>query len=174
MSVTRIAGPDKRHLDAAEGWLELGNHLEAKEELELLPPQLRTYPEVLVLRHKIYSAEKKWDLAAEAATALCERMPDYAFGFIRLAHSLHELKRTREAREVLMAVVDRFADEFIIAYNLACYECQLGNLTGARDWLKKAIDMGDREKIMPIALEDADLEPLWREISEMENPPGDK
>ncbi len=30
---------DQRHLNAAEGWLELGDHLEADEELENLRPK---------------------------------------------------------------------------------------------------------------------------------------
>ena len=32
--------PDQRHLDAAEGWLGLGDHLAANEELEEISPQL--------------------------------------------------------------------------------------------------------------------------------------
>lgn len=36
--------PDRRHLEAAEGWFELGNHLEANEELENITPQLRALP----------------------------------------------------------------------------------------------------------------------------------
>jgi hypothetical protein len=32
--------PDDKHLEAAEGWLELGNHLEANEELDNIKPQL--------------------------------------------------------------------------------------------------------------------------------------
>jgi hypothetical protein len=35
----RIKPPDSVHLKAAEGWLELGNHLEANEELENISPQ---------------------------------------------------------------------------------------------------------------------------------------
>ncbi len=29
-----VAPPDSLHLQAAQGWLELGNHIEANEELE--------------------------------------------------------------------------------------------------------------------------------------------
>jgi hypothetical protein len=39
--------PDSLHLEAAEGWLELGNHLEANEELENITPQMRVHPDVL-------------------------------------------------------------------------------------------------------------------------------
>jgi hypothetical protein len=30
---------DQRHLEAAEGWVELGNYLEATEELEQITPK---------------------------------------------------------------------------------------------------------------------------------------
>jgi len=32
---------DKRHLEAAQGWFELGNCIEATEELEQITPKLR-------------------------------------------------------------------------------------------------------------------------------------
>jgi len=35
---------DRHHLQAAEGWLELGNHLEANEEPEKITPQLAHDP----------------------------------------------------------------------------------------------------------------------------------
>jgi hypothetical protein len=49
-------------------------------------------------------------------------------------------------------------------YNLACYECKLGRLEQAKSWLEKAFELGDPKKIKLMALEDPDLEPLWREI----------
>ena len=46
-------------------------------------------------------------------------------------------------------------------YNLACYECQLGNLGRARAWLDKAVQLPDAAKLKLAALEDPDLQPLW-------------
>jgi hypothetical protein len=34
--------PDTLHLQAAQGWPELGNYIEANEELEKIMPQLRS------------------------------------------------------------------------------------------------------------------------------------
>ncbi len=45
---------DKRHFEAAQGWLILGNHLEANEELENITPVFRAHPDVLALRWAIY------------------------------------------------------------------------------------------------------------------------
>jgi uncharacterized protein HemY len=61
---------DKRHLEAAEGWLGLGNYLEANEELERITPELRAHPDVLTLRYEVYAKGKKWEVAAEIAQAL--------------------------------------------------------------------------------------------------------
>ena len=61
-------------------------------------------------------------------------------------------------------MVDKFPDDPIMPYNLACYECQLGRLEPAKCWLEKACKLGDPKKIKLTALEDPDLQPLWREI----------
>ena len=60
---------DKRHLEAAEGWLELGLHLEANEELEKITPQLRGHPDALELRWHIFAKEKKWEACVDIAEA---------------------------------------------------------------------------------------------------------
>jgi hypothetical protein len=51
--------PDSLHLQAAQGWLELGNHIEANEELERIAQQLRAQPDVLKLRWEVYAAGNK-------------------------------------------------------------------------------------------------------------------
>jgi hypothetical protein len=49
-------------------------------------------------------------------------------------------------------------------YNLACYECQLGRLEQAKGWLEKAFALGDAREMKLAALDDPDLEPLWKTI----------
>ena len=51
--------PDSHHLEAAKGWLELGNPEEAFEELGLIEPQLRGHPDVLELCWRIYATAGK-------------------------------------------------------------------------------------------------------------------
>ena len=48
------------HLTAAQGWLELGNHEEAFEELEQIDAPLRGHPDVLEVRWDIYASIEKW------------------------------------------------------------------------------------------------------------------
>jgi hypothetical protein len=61
-------------------------------------------------------------------------------------------------------VVDKFPKDATMRYNLACYKCQLGRLDQARAWLEKAFAIGDARKMKLAALDDPDLEPLWKEI----------
>jgi predicted Zn-dependent protease len=155
--------PDSIHLSAAEGWLELGDWLEANEELELITPTMRAHPDVLEVRWEIYAKAEKWEMAAEVARGLSKMLPEDSWVFIHHAFALHRLKRTKEAYAVLIPVVDKFPD-FLIRYNLACYCCQLGKLKESKQWLKKAIEVAGKKEIRLMALDDPDLEPLWSQI----------
>jgi len=64
----------------------------------------------------------------------------------------------------LLGVVDKFRTNATLRYNLACYECQLGRLEQAKLWLEKAFQLGDAKAMKLAALDDRDLEPLWKEI----------
>ena len=46
-------------MEAAEGWLGLGDHLAANEELEQITVALRAHPKVLMVRWQIYAKAKK-------------------------------------------------------------------------------------------------------------------
>ena len=61
---------DQHHLEAAEGWAELGNHLEATEELERITAEYRAHPAVLEVRWQIYAKAKKCEGALDIASAL--------------------------------------------------------------------------------------------------------
>ena len=153
--------PEGRHVLAAEGWLGLGCPVEARAELNQIPSLLRLHPEVLKVRWGIYAAEKKWNEALEVAGVLTEIQSEEAIGWVNRSFSLHELKRTQEARANLLQVISKFPADPIVHYNLACYECQLGDMDQARKWLESAFRLGDRNRMKPMALEDPDLRPLW-------------
>jgi tetratricopeptide (TPR) repeat protein len=154
---------DQRQLTAAEGWLELGNALEANAELENITPQLRSHPSVLKLRWQIYAEEKKWEACIDIAVALTNLDPEDPFGWTYHAYALHALKRTQEAWDNLLAVVDRFPQDWLMRYNLACYACQMGLHEEARGWLERAFLSSDNPvKVKLMALDDPDLQPLWK------------
>jgi tetratricopeptide (TPR) repeat protein len=155
---------DHRHFEAAKGWLGLGDWHEANEELKNISPQIRILPEVLQLQYVICERAEKFESALEIARTYAKVMPDETFGWSHIAFALEKLNRTREARDTLLSVVDKFPEDWLFRYRLACYECQLGNLKAAWGWLERTFDLRGSKQIKSLALEDNFLEPLWAEI----------
>ena len=162
--MSKLEPPDSHHVSASLGWLELGNPREARLELDRLPANLRECPEALFVRWEIEAREKDWPSSLETARALAIAAPHEPDGWIKQSYSLHELKRTREAWDGLIAVEERFPKTSIIPYNLACYACQLGDSAEAMQRLGKAIKLGGKDQIKSMALKDLDLKALWDEI----------
>lgn len=71
------------------------------------------------------------------------------------------------AFDILSSVADKFPEEPTVLYNLACYQCQLGNLPEAWNLLEKAFDTGDPKRLKLMAQDDKDLEPLWLDIAQI-------
>jgi tetratricopeptide (TPR) repeat protein len=165
--VKSLGAPDTFHLSAAIGWLELGNQIEANEELEKITPELRVHPDVLEIRLQIYTKAKQWERCVDIGNALVKVAPNRPFGWLQRSFSLHELKRTQEAAELLVPAAVLFPKEWRIRYNLACYACQLGNKKEAWKWLEFAFDLSDSKAVKLMALNDPDLETLWTEIAEI-------
>lgn len=156
--------PDSLHLKAAQGWLELGNHLEADKELDEITPELRKHPDVLEVRWQIYAKARKWEACVDIASAVVKLAPKRADGWIHRSFALHELERTREAFDKLLPVAGKFPKEWLIPYNLACYCAQLGRLDECREWFKKAMAI-DEHTVKRAAIDDPDLKPLWDSMS---------
>ncbi|HZM02360.1 MAG TPA: tetratricopeptide repeat protein [Candidatus Saccharimonadales bacterium] len=167
--INPIEPPDNHHLSAAIGWLELGNPKEANEELKKIAPALHSHSSVLIVRHEIYTKGQQWDLADEIARQLLQLFPEEPQFWIWHAYSTRRMRGggIPQAKEILGKAQQLFPDEALIVYNLACYDCQLGNLKEARAWLEKAFHIGDRKVFKAMALQDRDLEPMWAEIKEI-------
>jgi tetratricopeptide (TPR) repeat protein len=158
-----LSPPDLFYLQGAQGWLELGNPAEAEAELNRLRPDLLEVPAVLDVRWELLVALNRWEESLEVASKLMLVAPEVPSGWVHRSFALHELKRTVEARDNLLRVVDKFPNDTIMRYNLACYECQLGRLDQARAWFQKACEVGVPEKLRAMAMDDPDLEPLRKE-----------
>jgi hypothetical protein len=115
--------PDLHHLNAALGWIELGNHLEANEELENITPAFRSHPAVLELRWRIFANAENWIACLDISTVLVETAPEFSTGWIYRAYSLRRAPggRLAPAQAVLSQAWQKFPREPIIPYNLACY-----------------------------------------------------
>jgi hypothetical protein len=67
---------------------------------------------------------------------------------------LFEEARFGEAKALLLADLDEYADPCFLLYNLACADAQLGDL----DYLARALEI--RADLGPMAADDMDLSPL--------------
>jgi Flp pilus assembly protein TadD len=160
----RLEPPDLHHARAVHGWLDLANPREAALELSQVSAPSRSHPEVLEAHWRLCAVERRWEDALRVAGELVAAAPDALVGYVDRAYALHELRRTAEARALLLPLARRFPQASVVPYNLACYTCQLGDLAEARRWLRRALKSPDREELRRRALEDADLQPLWPEI----------
>jgi len=167
--VRRVQGlkiSDAHQLNAACGWLELGNLAEVRAELAGMSPESRTHPAVLRLQFALAAAEQNWDAAFAFAEQLLCALPGEPAGWLHCAYALRRKRGggLEQARDFLAPAAQKFPREATIAFNLACYECQLRDLPAARRWLQRACEIGGQQQIHAQALADADLQPLWAEI----------
>ena len=155
---------ERFQLEAAEGWLMLGNPIEAHEELEKVTGNASYHPAVLSMRWQVYAAARWWEAAYVVAKALCELAPHSAEAWICQANTLRNYKGVIEAWSMLLGVVNKFPKDAIIRYNLACYASQLGLLEESCGWLVQAFEMEEAVQLKLAAIYDPDLQPLWDKI----------
>lgn len=153
-------------LSSVIGWVELGNFGEAEAELSALERDFPDHTDVLELRWLLHSLKQEWELGLEVAKRLVELKPDEPAGWLHRAYALRRVKEggLQEAWQALLPAWKRFPQEGTIAYNLACYACQMGRLDEARSMLDQAARVGGKERIKEMGLNDRDLEVLWPEI----------
>ncbi len=159
---------DILRLEAAQGWLELDNYLEAEAELNEIAPQVRKHPDVLEVQWKIYAKAREWDICLEIAENLTDSAPRRSTGWLYLAASLEALHQPEEAYETLVGVASDFPDNAAIPYQLASYAVELHLLEDARIWLDQALKGGESKELQLMALNDPALQPLWRHLKEGE------
>jgi hypothetical protein len=160
--------PDNLYLDAATGWLMLGDPKSAMEELERLSKPSRSRPEVLEMEWSVHALLQSWKEAYTVADRLVGSAPQLASGWIHRAYSARRMPGggLEQAWEVLRPAYEKFPSEEVIAYNLACYAAQLGRLKEAWEWLERAGKAaGSLEVIKKRALADNDLEGLWPKLA---------
>ena len=165
--VKRLEPPGSHHLDAAQGWLGLGDCQSALDELELIDPVMRSHPDVLAVRCDIYTAAMKWPEVVAVAWTLVNLNPDRPSGWVRRSFALHGLKQTQQAFDLLLPAARKFPEISTIPYNLACYCAQLGKLEEARRWLHQSYEIGNAKMLKLAARYDPDLAPLFASASEI-------
>jgi len=131
---------------------------EAIGELDELPLTAQLRGDVLEMRVIILMKACRWDEAVAACEKMCAVLPDSAIGFIHLAYCLHEMGRTQQAKEVLLEGPSSLSRDATYYYNMACYECVLGNVETARVYLETSLSIDG--KLSAFAQVDPDLKAL--------------
>ena len=144
----------------------MGNRAEAWAELDSITPEQQAHPAVLDVRWTLCIGEKKWDEAFRAAQQLLAVAPDDPSAWLHSAYALRRMKGggLAQAQAFLLSAAAKFPEEPIIAFNLACYACQLNQLEEASRWFARACEIGGKKEIRAMALADEDLKLLWPEI----------
>jgi predicted Zn-dependent protease len=160
-----LDAPDHFHVQAAEGWLGLGDIESASSELREVSPAERAHPAVLTVRYQLYAQAKQWDTAVDVADDLVKMLPDEPFVWINLAYATRRKTggSIPDAKKILVGVEPKFPRHYLFPYNLACYCSQLGELEQAELWLKKASKI-DNGAVKKMAVDDPDLKPLWESL----------
>lgn len=148
----------QRLLLAAQGYSELGLPELALAELAELPEEMQSDPSVVETRLSVFMQAKRYKDALQFGQKLCRLLPEKTSGFIHSAYCLHELGNTQAARELLLNGPKALHEEATFHYNLACYECALGNLEQARAHLDVSFTMD--KKLRDFAKNDPDLSVL--------------
>jgi len=152
----------QRRILAAQGYHELGLWREAWRELDGLADAAQRRPDVLEMRILILINEQNWNEGLILSRQLAEAAPREEGGWVHSAFCLHELGRTGEALEALLAAPASLREKAIFHYNFACYSCALGRIDAARKALYRsfALDRHYRD----FARADRDLDPLRAEL----------
>ena len=156
---------DQMHLNAADGWLDFDNCIEADKELKQITPEMQRHPEVLARRFNMLAKAECWHNAEKIAEEIIELEPASTFGWIRRSDALRKQDLTGTARMKLLPAAETFPEDIAIRYNLACYECVLGNIGQAKSYLLDALNLAHDQKCTDEwkkkMLGDEDLKPLW-------------
>lgn len=148
----------ERKLEMAQGYMELGLSDEALKELDALSPEERMSEGALQLRLLILMRDHAWEKGLKVSETLRKNLPQLSTGYIHGAFCLHELGRTREARDILLAGPSTLLCEATYFYNLGCYDAVLGNTEEALKNLKTSFKMN--AIFRDIAIHDPDLKQI--------------
>ena len=148
----------EKTLLAAQGYAELGMFDDALAELDSLPEKAQRDPTAMELRLGVLMQARRWKPALTVSRRLTRAYPDKNIGYIHTAFCLHELGKTEEARTALLNGPQTLHTDPTFHYNLACYECHLGNMDLARVHLDRSFQLD--KKFRDFAKTDPDLQAL--------------
>lgn len=154
----------KMGLRAAEGYLELGMPEEAMREFLSLPRDIKLGIEGLSLLMEIHRVEEEWEQMESVAERLWQVEPENVARWIDWAIALRLSNSILSARVLLIEALERFPDEGLVHFHLACCECQLGNLPSARTHLMESKKRCRICRVLALT-DEGELQSIWTDYS---------
>jgi len=96
-----LSASEKHHLNAAEGWLDLDDPVEAARELDEIGLANVIHPHVLLLRCRLYLAIHKPEYTHDIAITLTEQSPEIPDAWFYLACACSTLGQNEGAASAL-------------------------------------------------------------------------
>jgi len=145
-------------LSYATGYLHLGMHSKARQELDALSVALQDEPEVLSLRGRILLAEKRWQDTVDFCEVSRKKHPSVADFFIQQALAYDKLGMVGKARTTWLSAPKEIRATAFYHFNLARCEAKLGHFALARQHVKATLSLSP--SMLPVLVRDPRLIPF--------------
>jgi hypothetical protein len=154
-----LSDTDQLHLNTAAGFLQIGEPMDAWNELEMITPLNRAKTEVLTVRLAVCRALKMWELAEEIARTLIRREPHNVMHVVALAEVMGKREGPVAAAAVYEFAIDRFPDFAPLRVSLAVELVKAGQIEDAKRVVKKACEPDPDLRL--VVLDHPGLEAIW-------------
>jgi tetratricopeptide (TPR) repeat protein len=148
----------ERHLQAAQGFQELGLIPNALAELASVRGKARQTPEFVETLLLCRIAQRRWPEALLLSEQLKALAPHEPGAYLHAAYCLHELGNTEDAITLLRKGPRSLHKRPVFFYNLGCYYSSLNDLVRAHRCLLRSFELDPSLKIT--AKRDPDLDTI--------------
>jgi tetratricopeptide (TPR) repeat protein len=155
----------ERRILAAQGYVELDLHREAREALSHLSAEALDRPDVIEILVLCLMGEQRWAEGLALAQKLREAEPSEPGGYIHAAYCLHELGQTQEALDLLARGPAVLRTKPVYYYNVGCYLACLGENDQALKLLEQSFEMDG--SLRRHARKDPDLDGLRQKLEKI-------
>ena len=159
-----IAPQNQKKILAAQGYLEIGMLEDSLRELETLPDNEQMINESLSVYLEIYREAGDWDRMENIALLLCESDKKNVQSWLDCAFARYHLDSVESARATLLAATKRFPNEALVLFQLACCECQLGDIAEAKKHLNQSKELCPICRVLALT-DEGDLDLIWQNYS---------
>ena len=145
-------------LESAQGYLELGMNQEALDVLDSLPSEEASLSASISLRLMALNGMERWEMAADLARQSIPDHPHCGALYLLGAYAIRRLLNVSDARHFLESGKAHLETDPLYHFNMACYDCVLGDEEAAREKLAIAFELAPRMR--ELAMTDPDLESI--------------